>query len=116
MPGVSIVQRLFNQLPARLRQLRPTGRRRRRQCQYTEALESRQLLTVHAVPSDTFPTIDAALSSSAVVDGDVIEMAAGVYTVNLTVARNISIRGAGIGETILQGDPECSFRCCVSMA
>jgi len=98
------LQKLVNQLPERLRRPRPTARRRRRR-QYTEDLESRQLLTVHAVPSATFLTIEAALSSPAVVDGDVVELAEGEYIVNLTVTRNISIRGAGMGATILKGDP-----------
>lgn len=59
-----------------------------------------------------FATLDAALASSSVVNGDVIEVQAGTYTVSSTLVINkeVKIVGAGIGQTILQtagasGDP-----------
>lgn len=59
-----------------------------------------------------FATLDAALASASVVNGNVIAVQAGTYTVSSTLVINkeVKIVGAGIGQTILQtagasGDP-----------
>jgi hypothetical protein len=59
-----------------------------------------------------FATLQDALADSNVVNGQVIEIQAGTYSVasNITISKELKIFGAGIGETILQtagtsGDP-----------
>ena len=51
-----------------------------------------------------FATLDAAIASGSVVNGDVISVQAGTYTVSstLVISKELKIVGAGIGSTILQ--------------
>jgi parallel beta-helix repeat protein len=54
------------------------------------------------VPAD-FKTIGEALSAAA--EGDVVKVAAGTYTENLTVSVSLTLEGAGADKTILDGTP-----------
>lgn len=55
-------------------------------------------------PTGDFATLDAALASPSVVNGNVIAVQAGTYTVSstLVISKQVKIVGAGIGQTILQ--------------
>lgn len=63
-------------------------------------------------PTGDFATLEDALASASVVNGNVIEVQAGTYSVTstLVISKEVKIVGAGIGQTILQtagasGDP-----------
>jgi hypothetical protein len=66
--------------------------------------------TVSASPGADFATIQAALSSASVVDGDTISVASGTYTVSakIVVAKQVAIIGDGIGSTIVQTNADGS--------
>jgi competence ComEA-like helix-hairpin-helix protein len=52
------------------------------------------------VPGD-YPTIGAAVGAAA--DGDVVTVAAGEYTENVTLLTGVALLGAGAGQTVLRG-------------
>ena len=64
--------------------------------------------SAHSATSTVCPTgcdhttIQAAVDAAA--DGDTIEVGAGTYVENVVVYRDLAIVGAGIGETIVDGD------------
>jgi len=57
-------------------------------------------------PTGDFASLADALASVSVVNGDVIEVQAGTYTIasTLVINKEVAIFGAGIGQTILQTD------------
>ncbi|WP_217594982.1 choice-of-anchor Q domain-containing protein, partial [Cohnella sp. GbtcB17] len=54
----------------------------------------------HGSATTDFTSIQAALDASA--DGDTVTIEAGTYRDQLTVAKNITLQGAGIGQTIIE--------------
>ena len=63
-------------------------------------------LPLHAatinVPAD-FPTIQAAITAA--IPGDTIQVAAGTYTEQLIISKNLTLTGAGSATTIIQAPP-----------
>ena len=53
-----------------------------------------------AVPSASYPTLAAALADPSC---DPIQVAAGTYTTNLSIARDVTVNGAGSSSTTLAG-------------
>ncbi len=62
--------------------------------------ETARFAATYAVPGD-FPTLRDALMNTAA--GDTIELAEGVYDRGADVRRQVTIRGAGMGRTVIRG-------------
>src|SRR5688572_13409180 len=60
--------------------------------------------TSQAEAGNNFHTIQAAINSGAVANGDTIEVAAGVYNENVNVTKSLTIVGMGdVDDVVIQG-------------
>src|SRR6266508_5943135 len=72
----------------------------------TAGAGSASAATLQVCPSCAFTTIADALVAAS--NGDKIRIAAGAYGGNLTIAKNVSLLGAGAGLTTISGDGTAS--------